>query len=641
MATNRRLAAIMFTDMVGSTALAQIDEEEALKLRDEQESLLRPLFATHQGREIKSMGDGFLVEFDSALRAVQCAIGIQQRLRERNVQTGLTPIHLRIGIHLGDIEVRGTDIFGDSVNVASRIEPLAEPGGICVTEPVFGQIQNKIPNTLSKLPTPELKNVRFPVEVYKIDLPWETPRTGDRRSAPEVARRLAVLPLANMSPDPQDAFFADGLTEEIGSVLSKLPSVKVIARTSLMRYRGTTKGISEIGSELRVGSILEGSVRRAGSRVRVTAQLVDTASEEHIWSETYDRELVDIFAIQNDIAKEVGRALGVALPPSPGTARRPEPSLAAFKAYLQGRSLWNRRSTEHVQTALLRFEEALASDPDYAEAYSGIADCYSILVDRGALRVSEGGPKALAAAQRALQIDDRIAEAHASLGLSLVREYRWPEAETEYQRALELNPSYASAHQWYYMNLVCRGREDEAARELTLAQDGDPLSPAIRFHRGYRAWMSGQDDIAIASLNGLAELGGDPNMANLFKLMIYSQQSKRAEAEALLPLLRTDGQGWLGSGAPLIARALLGRREEALRGVERLVAGLKERYVSAGEIAWVYGVLGDVDRFFEWIFRSADERSTGPFDFVTCPLFVTLRADPRFRDYLHRCALGQ
>lgn len=640
MSGSRRLAAIMFTDMVGSTALAQTDEAEALKLRDEQESLLRPLFATHQGREIKSMGDGFLAEFDSALRAVQCAIDIQQRLRERNAQTGLTPILLRIGIHLGDVEVRGTDIFGDSVNVASRVEPLAEPGGICVTEPVFGQIRNKIPNTLTKLPTPKLKNVRFPVDVYKIDLPWETPATGDRRSAPEAARRLAVLPLANLSPDAQDAFFAEGLTEEIGSVLSKLPSVRVIARTSVMRYRGTTKGVSEIGSELRVGTILEGSVRRAGNRVRVTAQLVDAASEEQIWSDSYDRELVDIFAIQSEIAKEVAVALGVALPPSSGTSHRPDPSLTAFKAYLKGRSLWNRRSTEHVKAALRCFEEALASDPEYAEAHSGIADCYSILVDRGALQASEGAPKAMAAARRALQIDETIAEAHASLGLSLIREFRWSEAEREYQRALELNPGYASAHQWYYMDLVCRGREDEAAKELALAEDADPFSPVIRFHRGYRAWISGQDDAAIASLNQSAEMGGDPNMTNLFKLLVYSRQSKRAEAEALLPLLRTDGQGWMGSGAPLIARALLGRREEAFRGVETLVAGLRERYVQAGEIAWVYGVLGDADRFFEWIFRSVDERSKSPFDFVTCPLFETLRADSRFREYLRRCALA-
>ena len=210
MASTRRLAAIMFTDMVGSTASAQLNEAAALTLRQEQAALVRGVFAAHQGREIKSMGDGFLAEFESALRAVQCAIEIQQRLHDRNSRTNQPPIHLRVGIHLGDVEVRGSDIFGDSVNVASRIEPLANPGGICVTEPVFGQVRNKISNRFEKLETMALKNIQFPIDVYRLMLPWEPTRTAtpapfDGKSD---RNRVAVLPFANISPDTSDAYLS-------------------------------------------------------------------------------------------------------------------------------------------------------------------------------------------------------------------------------------------------------------------------------------------------------------------------------------------------------------------------------------------------------------------------------------------------
>ncbi|MGA3022578.1 MAG: adenylate/guanylate cyclase domain-containing protein [Thermoplasmata archaeon] len=640
MAGTRRLAAIMFTDMVGYTALTQDNEQHALALLEVHHRLLRPIFLQFGGREIKTIGDSFLVEFDSALDAASCAIAVQRQLEDYNASASEPDrFRLRIGVHLGDVVHTENDVLGDAINLASRIEPLAEPGGICVSEQVFAQVRNKIPNSFTKLAPVDLKNVRFPLDVYKVDLPWQRTAEDEANLPRGTARRLAVLPLANMSPDPQDEFFADGLTEEIMSELSSVPGLRVIARTSVMRFRGGAKGVSEIGKELRVGTILEGSVRRAGNRIRITAQLVDAGTEEHLWSGKYDRELVDIFAIQSEIAKEVAAALHIALPSAPTTGRRRPPNISAFKAYLRGRHLWNRRSDEHIRAALRCFEEALQLDPQYAEAYSGIADCYSILVDWGSMHPQEGSTKARVAAERAVQLDETMAEAHASLALALTREYRWDEGDREFQRATKLNPMYASAHQWYYMNLMCRGRREDAARELAQAEEADPLSPIILFHKGYLAWVTGNDDAALSSWNRVSELGEDQSVVEFHKLVFFAHRGMQAEARELLPKLNDLGRGWIGEALPAVAHGLLGQREEASRELDALLATAKERYVPAFRIAWVYAALGDADKFFEWLLRSADEMGNNPYEFISCPAFERMRADPRFQVYLRRCAL--
>ena len=275
----------MFTDMFGSTASAQANEVESLKLRDEQADLVRPIFSAHRGREIKSMGDGFLVEFDSALHAVQCAIDVQQHLRERNSQPGAVPIQLRIGIHLGDVEHRESDIFGDAVNIASRIESTSDPGGLSISSQVFEQVRNKISNRLESLPPTTLKGVQMPIKVYRVVLPWTGPdaSTGDGPSG------LAVLPFTNISPEQRDEYIADGLTEELITVLSQLRDLRIISRTSVMLYKATPKSATQIGAELGVSSLLEGSVRKAGNHLRITAQLIDTRSDRHLWSQTFDR----------------------------------------------------------------------------------------------------------------------------------------------------------------------------------------------------------------------------------------------------------------------------------------------------------------------------------------------------------------
>ena len=308
--SERRLAAIMFTDIVGYTALTQENESATVQLLDDHRKLLRPIFASHGGREIKTIGDAFLVEFGSALDAVLCAVAVQSAMNDRKLARGAA-LSIRIGIHAGDVIETEGDLIGDAVNIASRIEPLAEPGGVCISRQVHMQVENKVPYDLIKIGPRVLKNVTEPLEVYKVMMPWD--KANAVPSAQLDKNRVAVLPFTNMSSDPEEGYFADGMTEELITSLSGVRQLTVIARTSVMGYKGTTKKVREIGSELGVGSLLEGSVRKAGNRVRITAQLIDTATEGHLWAQNYDRQLEDVFAIQSEIAEKVAGELRIRL----------------------------------------------------------------------------------------------------------------------------------------------------------------------------------------------------------------------------------------------------------------------------------------------------------------------------------------
>jgi adenylate cyclase len=342
----RRLAAIMFTDVVGFTSLSQRNEALSLQLLEQHRAILRPLFPKHNGREIKTIGDAFLVQFGSALEAVECAVEMQEVIHNQPGQSA-EKLEMKVGIHVGDVVQSEMDVFGDAVNIASRIEPLAKGGEICISGQVFDQVRNKVPFKLVKLEARELKNVAVPIDVYKVELPWEAPELSSR---PVVlpSERVAVLPFVSMSPDPQDEYFADGLTEELITKLSQVGGLEVIARTSVMNYKKKEKNASQIGRELNVGTIMEGSVRKAGNRIRVTAQLINANTEGHLWSSTYDRNLDDIFAVQSDIATSVVGSLPGKI--SATAAKVPAfdetKDIQAYMYFLQGQALMYEREEE-------------------------------------------------------------------------------------------------------------------------------------------------------------------------------------------------------------------------------------------------------------------------------------------------------
>lgn len=623
----------MFTDIVGFTALAQAHESDALKLLDRHNQLLRPFFARFHGREVKTMGDSFLVEFGNALEATNCAVEIQLQLRQ-DLRTSAVRdrVQIRIGIHLGDVVDSGGDLFGDAVNIASRIEPLAEPGGVCVSGPVYDQVQNKVELRFERIDSPGLKNVQMPIPVYRVVLAQEPPPAGSIPTAVDAPRRLAVLPFTNMSPDPQDDFFADGLTEEIITELSRIPSLRVIARTSVMRYKSVTKPIREIGTELRVGYVLEGSVRKAGNRIRITTQLIEADTEEHLWADRFDRELADVFAVQDDIASSVASALDLRLRPTSPPVRAAPMKVEAYTLYLRGRFLWNLRTNQSVQEAIRRFQEAIAIDPNFPLAYTGLSDSYSILVDRGFLPERETVALARAAAAKALELDPRLAEAHASMGLVLAHTTDLRGAERELREAVALNPGYAIAHHWLQLILVGEGRVEEAELEMRTAEELDPLSPIVLNSGGILDYRAGRKEVALRKWERALELAPSADTVTFNLLSVLVLEGRTAEARALL---KTYEEGL----APLASRLWVGASGYALLGdrpqLDRCLEGMRKLpeadQFPARWFGFIYAMSGDLDQAYA-ILGNKDHPVFGSFRATVrvSPALIKFRADPRF-----------
>jgi adenylate cyclase len=466
----RKLAAIMFTDMVGYSALSQRDEKLAQELLEEHRRLLRKIFPRFNGTEIKTIGDAFLVEFGSALEAAQCAIEIQRTLAKRDADAPADrQIQVRIGVHIGDVVHRGGDVYGDGVNIASRIEPVAGPGGICVSMDVERQVRNALEARVEKLAPTDLKNISVPMDLFRIVLPWERetrltaePRKSDvrqRRSIPVgwlvaavlpliliaggifelvrssarshleggapatppgqglagarpsiPAKSIAVLPFQNLSDDKENAYFADGIQDDILTNLSKIGALKVISRTSVMAYRDATRNVREIGKALGVATLLEGSVRRSGNRVRVNVQLINADNDAHIWAEDYDRDLTDVFAIQTEIAKTIAEQLQAKLSPQEKAVlgSKPTQDTEAYDLYLRAKELMRGTSAiepgspEIYPKAVALLEKAIARDPNFAFAYCLLAEANLTLYWMGesVLGSRERGEIAVQAARR-------------------------------------------------------------------------------------------------------------------------------------------------------------------------------------------------------------------------------------------------
>lgn len=640
MAATRRLAAIMFTDTVGYTASTESDEARTLEgLRDQQE-LVRPLLKAHRGREVKSTGDGFLVEFDSALMATQCAIDIQRRIYERNAEAELPPIRIRIGIHLGDVVQSDSDILGDAVNIAARIEPVAEPGGICLSGAVREQVWNKIPDRLERLPSTPLKGLQTSIEIYRVVLPWALRENSGPKST---QTGLAVLPFANISPDPKDEYFAEGLTEELISVLSQLPELRVIARTSVVQYKSTAKSVSQIASELGVSSILEGSVRKAGSRLRITVQLIDPSSQGHVWAKTYDRELDDVFLVQTEIAKQVAEALKIRLRATVEARLegRPPVNPDSYVAYLKARALLHEGSESSLDSARALFERSVVFDPTNAAAYSGLADSIRLLgwyfpkvAEENWDETSRGFTS------RAIELDPSLAEAHATLALVLWDDNKYVEAEKELKLALSLNPSYAPAHGWYSGLLEDEARIDEALQECALAEAADPLS--IRFLTSSALlliWLGRLDEAAI-KIQKLSELQpeGTSYRSTLARyhlaradlkqcLSEMHQLEERIPEPRFVPVMRA------------LAHALSGEEEKA-RTLLRNEGTLPRFHPTDWLVVWAYAELGDLDDCFRLLEKAVHHHDI-PFQAVRLdPRFENLRNDARFQALLGKMNLA-
>ena len=634
MAATRRLAAIMFTDTVGYTAATQADEARTLDTLRQQEELVRPLFASHHGREIKFTGDGFLVEFDSALKATQCAVDIQRGIYERNARAGFAPFQIRIGIHLGDVEQRGTDILGDAVNIAARVEPIAEPGGICVSGAVREQVWNKISDKLEKLPPKALKGLQAPTDIYRVVLPWTV---RDPTTAASRPTGLAVLPFSSISPDAKDEYFADGLTEELITVLSQRRDLRVIARTSVMPYKSTSKGVSQIGAELRVSSILEGSVRKAGNRLRVAAQLIDVESEGHIWSNTYNRELDDVFAVQAELAKQVAEALKIELRATEEIRLQARPTVRpdSYLAYMKGRTLLHTPGPASVAAAKEQFELAISLDGRNAAAYAGLADATAAQAwwkqDLPQAEQKETRRRMVA---RAIELDPNLAEAHASLASILKEDFDYAAAEKEFKLALLLNPSDPWAHHSYAHLLEDETRTDEALVELSLAEGADPLSPGNLHCAAWLLVWLGRLDEALVKIQRLGEVGPD---GELYHAALAFHHLARSDLQGCLKELNRYEEVASEPRWKPIVRALhyaLSGEKERARTLLRIEETLPVLPGFNRTIVWAYCELGDLDECFRWI-----EKGVWFGQIRLDPRLERIRNDPRFPALLRKMNL--
>ena len=639
--SERRLAAIMYTDMVGYTALGQKNESLSLALVEEQRKLIRPILIRHNGREIKTMGDAFLIEFPNALDGVRCAYDIQRAMKEFNISLPAEKrIHLRVGVHLGDVVEYQGDISGDAVNVASRIEPLAEDGGVCLTRQVFDQVMNKFELPLISLGPKTLKNVRSPVEVYMMEMPWEEGNTG--RMAMLDRRRIAILPFTNISPDPIDEYFADGMTEELISTMSRIRGLKVIARTSVMGYKGGHKKVNEVARELDVGTVLEGSVRKAGNRIRITVQLIDSETSEHTWAESYDRELIDVFAVQTDISMTVAEALKVQLLSEERAVieKKPTADPEAYTLYLKGRYCWNERTQQSVNKALEYFEQAARIDPAFALAYSGLADCYNVLAGFDWMAPDRAYPLAKGFSMKALEIDEGLAEAHASLAVTLKNQlWDFGSAERELRRAIELRPNYAPAYHWLAGLLGMFGKVEEALSWERRGIEIDPYSPII--NTGMADWLaiSGKTDEAVKQCRQTVKLDPDYIPARIMKSEIHAVLSEYdaavEEAAKALEIEKTPptelNLAW--------AYAAAGRRDEAQGILDNVMSKAAREQVCPVAVGTVEFAMGRTEEGFKWLEKALEERDDCLQDLVSDFWFKQYRSDPRWKRIYARMGL--
>ena len=639
----RRLSAIMFTDMVGYTALMQEDEVRAATLRDRHRTVLGEDIEAHQGEIVQFYGDGTLSVFPSAVQAVDAAVDIQ-----RHFQLD-PPIPVRIGLHIGDIVHDQDGVHGDGVNVAARVQGLALPGSVLISGGVYEELKNHPRLPTRALGDFELKNVQKPLAIHAVAASTlAVPSPADLSSSGNRTKKsIAVLPFVSMSSDPENEYFTDGITEEILNSLVKFDDLMVTARTSSFVFKGKHEDVREIGRTLNVGAVLEGSVRKAGNRVRITAQLVDTADGYHLFSNSYDRVLEDIFAVQDEIARTIAQELRVLFPvplaQKPTRVRKPTESSEAYSLYLRGLHCWNQWTPNTTQEALRHFRDALALDPGFALAHTGVARCYTHLGTSGRLPGEEAYPAAQEAAQRAIELNPEIAESHISLGLvRLFYDWDLAAARSCLERAIELNPGSAEARHWAGTCYMASGHFDELLETAEVAASLDPLSLLALDALASANLTAGRPREGLIHYDRALEIEPTFRTAIEGRALSYSllgEHTRAVEEFLRYRALTPGGVGGLAVAVYLFARA--GRTEEAmgylaeLEELERTSPELTLHIDFVGALA----VLGRIDEAIERLERAIEAR-IGAVVYVRHTFFwENLRSDPRMDEILSAVGL--
>ena len=696
----RKLAAIMFTDMVGYSALAQRDDKVALELLEEHRRLLREILPRFHGTEIKTIGDAFLVEFGSALEAAQCAIEIQRTMAKRNHDvTSDRRIELKIGIHIGDVVHRDGDVYGDGVNIASRIEQLAGAGGICVSMDVERQIRNALEARFEKFGSADLKNIKLPMDLFRIVLPWEKgaepPATRASKKSPALIpvavliilallatwwwmerssknqqsaaahavpaastnvpdqKSVAVLPFVNLSDDKGSEYFSDGVSEELLTVLQKIPGLHVAARTSAFSFKGKNATAQEIGQKLGVAHLVEGSVRKSGDAVRIAARLSRADTGEELWSENYTRNLKDVFAVQTELAQTIveqlrsrfgrGDAGSTAKEKIQAEVQAAEKggtkNVEAHESYLQGRFYENRHSEKSAREALAAYQHAVELDPGFARAWAGVARTHTWIAGF----VTEGGQKAFDAnlvsardaVARALVIEPDLPDALlARAWLETNFDFNWSAATQTVSKAMALAPADPTMLIAAANLQAALGKPDRAIEIYRKAVELDPVNAQSRSFLAFQLANTKRFTEARAEYAQVNELNPSAPWAHAGLGLSYLLQDKFEEAA-------TEAQADAGEWARLLvvscARWGLKRVQESDAALNELIKNDAE--TAAFQVAEVYAYRDEKDRAFEWLERARRQRDPGLGNLLNDPLLENLRQDSRWNAFLHTMGL--
>ena len=666
MSQARQLAAIMFTDIVGYTAMMQANEQKAVAVIKHYNSTLEKLVRQFNGEVLNYYGDGSLCIFHSATDAANCALAVQKELKNEPV------VPLRIGLHIGEVFFEDAKALGDGVNVASRVQSLGQANTILVSDEFHNKIKNNSFISTISLGQFDFKNVDKPLEVFAISneglfIPQRSKmegklkkRSGKRRIITAslliilfgvagffIYERffnkktvsisndpsIAVLPFVDMSPAKDQEYFSEGMSEELLNLLSKIQGLKVISRTSSFSFKGKNMDVRKIGENLGVDNILEGSIRKSGNTIRITAQLIEVSKGTHLWSETYDRELKEVFALQDEISKMIVDILKIKLSGKQANqlagsfTKNPE----AHEDYLKGRYHWNMRTDDGIKKAIGYFEEAIKKDSNYAAAYSGLADTYVTLYDYELMPFDESTAKAKVAAQRALKINENLAEAHNSLAHIDLHEWKWESAEQGFRRAIALDKSYILAHHWYALCLTAIGKTNEAVTQMEKARELDPLSTRINADLGMAYLSAGRHDEAIAQEQKTLELNPRSSGARWIRGMAYQQKTLYNQAikdyqDALE--LSPGNPNYLAALGHVYASS--GNNVAAHKILDTLFAENKKAPVSPFFFALVYAGLNDKEKALEWLQKAYEEKSGSVRYLKMEPRLANLRNEPRY-----------
>ncbi len=649
MSQTRQLAAIMFTDIEGYTAIMQHNEQEALIIKNRHREVLQNKHKQYNGRIIQYYGDGTLSIFQSVIEAVQCALAIQQELRQS------PQVPLRIGLHIGDVIFQDDLVIGDGVNLASRIESLGIAGSVLISDRVNEEISNQPELKTVSVGTYQFKNIDRIVEVFALDhdglirpkpdsLKGKTVEKENLSNQQEerfTSKSIAVLPFVNMSNDPEQEYFSDGMAEEIINSLAHVKDLKVAGRTSSSVFKSIKVDLRELGRKLGVSTLLEGSVRKQGNRLRITAQLINVEDGFHLWSEKYDRDLNDVFAIQDEIALAITEKLKVTLLESDFKliTKSSTHNTEAYELYLKGRFLLNRRGN-FILEGLQNFRKAIAADPGFAMAYAGFADANMVSAAYGFLPGREVMKEIKESAETAIRLDGSLCEPYCSLGSYYVCERNWIQAKKNFIKSFELNPKYAQAYSWYGMIYLAwvEGNFEEAEKQGRTAIKLEPLSAIDHADLSWTLYTARKFEEALVLAKTGIELDSNSFLSWRLAGLCYLAMQRFEEAIDIFRHLLGISNRHQHSVTSLIwAYCSNGDFEEAGVLMEELITRSKTEYIGRTYFALAAAWLGEINTAFE-LLQSAFEDQDVNLNQIKYSAFVpgTLRTDSRFQKLLDK-----